>query len=266
MPHNSFSLKAAVRKSGGPEVRWSQKDAAHKLSTQPVIDDMPARNSDFWTSGLPDPWTAFYRFSLVAVALFACLISAGCAHRPPASLTWHTTPAAAKPGRVAVVPVWLGSGVGPAAMIATDSLAASLRECGLHEVVTLSPEQRTRLMPDDILFTNSLNTNTLLRVRDVMKADSILIARIEQFDAYDPIVVGMTVHLVSCHDGAKLWEAAGHFDGRLAEIQEDVRYWYGLANGDSNANLAGWRGTLVSPQAFTRYVTDRLVWTLVPPK
>jgi hypothetical protein len=203
---------------------------------------------------------------LSGLVLFCLVLVAGCTHRPPETLNWHTTPAAVGPGRIAVVPVWLGSGVGSAAEIATDSLAASLRECGLHEVVTLSSEQRAQLFSQDVLFTNDLPTNTLLRVRDAMKADSVLIARIEQFDAYDPVVVAMNVHLISCHDGAKLWEAGGHFDGRRLDIQDDIRYWYGLANGGSHANLAGWRGTLVSPQAFTRYVTDRLVWTLRPPQ
>ena len=200
--------------------------------------------------------------TLFCTALLAVLLLGGCAHRPPASLTWHTTPQALQPARVVVVPVWLANGVGRSAQGVTDSLAASLRELGRHEVVTLSLDQRDRLMPADALFANRLSTEDLLRIRDVAKADAVLLGRVEQYDAYDPVAIGLSVHLVSCHDGAKLWEAAGHFDGRRADVQEDVRHWHGLANGSAGGDLAGWRGTLSSPQAFTRYATDRLVWTL----
>ena len=198
------------------------------------------------------------------ILLGATLLFGGCSHRPPASLTWHTTAQALQPARIAVVPAWLGSGVGRSAQGVTDSLTASLRELGKHEVITLTIEQRDHLMPSDALLSNQLSTESLLRIRDAVKADAIVIARVEQFDAYDPIAVGMVVHMISCQDGAKLWDAAGHFDGRRVEIQDDVEYWHSLANGKAGGDLAGWRGTLSSPQAFTRYVTDRLVWTLNP--
>jgi hypothetical protein len=198
------------------------------------------------------------------LALSATVLLAACAHRPPASLTWHTTAQAMAPARVAVVPAWLGAGVGRSAQGVTDSLTASLRELGKHQVITLTIEQRDRLMPTDALLSNQLSPDALLRIRDAVQADAIVVARVEQFDAYDPIAIGMVVHMVSCHDGAKLWDAAGHFDGRRAEIQADVEHWHSIANGAAGGDLAGWRGTLASPQAFTRYVTDRLVWTLEP--
>ena len=44
-------LNAAVRKSGGPEVRWSKTDAADRLFTFEVNSQRDARDL---TSGLPE--------------------------------------------------------------------------------------------------------------------------------------------------------------------------------------------------------------------
>lgn len=199
--------------------------------------------------------------------LLAALVAAGCARTsPPPATSWRTSARAAEPGRVAVLAFWSGDGVGRSAAATSEAMAASLRELGLHEVLSVGTERRRALLPDDVLLANRLSVEQLLRLRDELRCDAVLLGRIEQFNAYDPVALGLSVHLVSCADGEKLWEATTHLDGARQEVQDDLRRWYERTAGHGAPGIAGWRGVLASPARFARYATDRLVSTLPPPK
>lgn len=201
---------------------------------------------------------------LPLLALAALLLCAGCRETPPPYVSWHSSPRAAEPGRVAVLAFWSNDGVGRSAALVADAAAAALRELGLHEVVLVGAERRRALLPDDVLLANHLGADHLLRLRDALHCDAVLLGRVEQFDGYDPIAIGLSMHLISCADGEKLWEATGHLDGGRSEVQEDLRRWWEQSAGRGSTGPAGWRGVLSSPQAFARYATERLLWTLPP--
>ena len=201
---------------------------------------------------------------LLLVGLLLGTVS--CREEPPHSLSWRTTPRALEPGRVAILPVWSAPGVGRSAASLTASLAASWRELALHEVVLVPVEERKRLVPDDVLRGNTISSDDLLRLRDALHCDAVLFTRIDQFDSFDPVAIGIAAHLISCYDGEKLWEAVGHFDASRSDIQDDLRAWHRDHVGEGNGPLAGWKSALSSPALFSRYVTDRLAGTVIPPK
>lgn len=206
------------------------------------------------------------RVLIAALALLTLGATSGCARTgPPPSTSWRTSERAADPGRVAVLAFWSGDGVGRSSSAVGEAMAASLRELGLHEVLLVGVERRRALLPDDVLLANRLSVEQLLRLRDELRCDSVLLGRIEQFTAYDPVAMGLSVHLVSCADGEKLWEATSHLDGSRQDVQDDLRKWYDRSAGRGTPGIAGWRGVLASPTAFARYVTDRLASTLPPP-
>jgi hypothetical protein len=206
------------------------------------------------------------RLLAAALAIIALGTACGCARTlPPPSTSWRTSERAAEPGRVAVLAFWSGDGVGRSSAAVGEAMAASLRELGLHEVLLVGIDRRRALLPDDVLLANRLSVEQLLRLRDELRCDSVLLGRIEQFTGYDPVAMGLSVHLVSCADGEKLWEATSHLDGSRQDVQDDLRKWYDRSAGRGAPGIAGWRGVLASPTAFARYVTDRLVSTLPPP-
>lgn len=179
----------------------------------------------------------------------------------PKGVSWQATPRAAAPQRIAVLPFWLAAGVGRSAAVTGDNLAASLGELGLHEVSLVSGEERSRLLADDPLAANRLAAADLLRLRDALRCDAVLLGRVEQYDSYEPVSIRVSCHLVSCLDGEVLWSAAGHFDGARADVQQDVEAWY-RSRGEATVGIAGWKGVLASPRAFTRYLCDRLAGTM----
>jgi hypothetical protein len=180
---------------------------------------------------------------------------------PPKAVSWHTTPRAIEPMRVAVLPFALAERVGKGAAECGPSLAASLRELGIHEIVLVGPEQAAHLaLPD--LKTGGVSVDSLLAVRDATGCDAVVMGRVEQFDGFHPVAIGLTVHLVSCADGAVLWSAQAHLDGRSEDVQLDVEGWWQRVRGDNAAAVNGWKSVLASPREFSRYLSDRLAWTL----
>lgn len=185
---------------------------------------------------------------------------------PHEVMSCTTTPRAAEAGRVAVLPFFCADGVGRSAGVMGDSMATGLRELGLHEVILISPEQRDRLLPHDVVLANRMRAEDLLAIRDALHVDAVLLGRIESYDSFDPISIGVTCALISCRDGEVLWNATGHFDGHRQNIQDEVRYWYGRTLSAESNPISGWKVALESPKLFTRYVAERLALSIpVPP-
>jgi hypothetical protein len=180
-------------------------------------------------------------------------------------LSSHTTPQATTVRRVAVLPFYLAQDVGRSAAAMNESMPAALRELGLHEVIAASVTQRDLLLPDDPLAANHLTTDQLLKLRDALHCDAVLIGRIEQFDSFDPISIGVSAHLVSCLDGSVPWSATGNFDGHRQDVQDEIEDWYGRSSGTENGSISGWKSVLQSPRLFTRYVADRLALSIPMP-
>jgi hypothetical protein len=216
------------------------------------------------------PWPArgagLALLALMAMALGGCDWQFWRAKPGPHELlSSHTTPQASAMHRVAVLPFYLGQDVGRAAVAMNESMPAALRELGLHEVISVGLAQRDLLLPEDPLMANHLTTDQLLKLRDALHCDAVLIGRIEQFDSFDPISIGVSAHLVSCLDGTVPWSATGHFDGHRQDVQDEIADWYGRAIGSENASISGWRSVLQSPRLFTRYVAERLVLSIPMP-
>lgn len=198
------------------------------------------------------------------VALVAMLASCG---RPPApqSISSRTSTRAGEPMRVALLPLVAADGVGRSAHVLDDALIAALRTSGRHEVVPVALERARLLLPPASIEASAISTQDLLRLRDQLRVDAVVLGRVEQFQAFDPVAVGLTVHLVSVEDGAVLWSATAQLDAGRQDVQKDLRWWYDHANGGGNATISGWRLAISSPSLFSRYVADRLVETVVPP-
>ena len=181
------------------------------------------------------------------------------------TLSSHTSPHAAALRRVAVLPFSLADSVGRSARVMDASMTAALRELGLHEVITVSVVQCEKLLPRDVIQSNHIGTDELLALRDALHCDGVIVGRIEQFDGFDPLSMGVTAALVSCLDGTVTWSATAHFDSRRKDVQDDIQAWYERTAGTNNESIAGWKLTLKSPQMFTRYCAEKLALSIPLP-
>jgi hypothetical protein len=182
-------------------------------------------------------------------------------------LSFHTTSQAANLRRVAILPFYMAFGVGRSAQTIDEAMSASMRELALNEIETVALNQRDLLLPEDPMVSNHISLEDLLKIRDTLHCDGVLIGRVEQYDSFDPISIGVSAHMISCLDGSVVWSATGQFDGHRDDVQEEIEDWYEHSNGASTANISGWKVVLQSPRLFTRYVTDRLAQSIpiIPP-
>lgn len=198
-----------------------------------------------------------------SVALIAVVFTTGCTRPPaPMSISAQTSTGANEPMRIAVLPFVLANGVGRSAHALDEAFPAALRSLGQHEVIGVSLEKARVLLPANAIERSTITASDLLRIRDALQVDAVVIGRVDQFKGFDPLAIGATAHLVAVTDGAVLWSATAELDAGRADVQEDVQWWHDHGNGNGNASLAGWRLTLSSPSAFSRYVSDRLVETI----
>lgn len=178
---------------------------------------------------------------------------------PSHPFSYHVLPEIGQLHRVAVLPFTRGPRIGRAADVITASMSASLRELGIQQVVEVDPARSDLLPAHDPVLTENISSDDLLRLRDRLNVDGVLVGRVEQFTSFDPIAIGVSVHLVSCLDGQAVWSATGHFDGRRDDVQRDIQAWWRSHQAPSKNSVQGWQNTLQSPSLFTRYVCDRLV-------
>jgi len=200
---------------------------------------------------------------LAGLALSGCL--RGEPPTDPTAFSYHTRPDAHAQRRVVVVPLYAGPGVGASVARLDAALATALRETNLYEVAVLTAGDRDLAFPVPGLGLDNLTPDNLRQFRDRHGNDAILVGRVDHFDSYDPIAIGLEVHLVSCRDGETVWSASGHFDGRREDVQADIRLWHRQTVGDGQPSIGGWQTVLQSPSLFSRYVADRLSATLLAP-
>ena len=199
----------------------------------------------------------------LSLLLSTVLCMNGCTRPPPpASISAQTCAAANEPMRIAVLPFVLADGVGRSAHALDEAFPAALRTLGRHEVIGVPMEKARLLLPAEAIERSTITAADLLRLRDALQVDAVIIGRVDQFKGFDPLAIGATAHLVAVTDGAVLWSATAELDASRADVQDDVQWWHDHGNGSGNASLAGWRLTLSSPSAFSRYVADRLVETI----
>jgi hypothetical protein len=203
--------------------------------------------------------------ALLVVFGFLVVLS-GCRRPPPpASISAQTSVSANEPMRIAVLPFVLADGVGRSAHALDEAFSAALRTLGRHEVIGVPLEKARLLLPASAIERSVITADDLLRLRDALQVDAVVLGRVDQFTGFDPLAIGATAHLVAVTDGAVLWSATAELDAGRADVQNDVQWWHEHGNGSGNASLAGWRMTLSSPSSFARYVADRLVETIPMP-
>lgn len=202
---------------------------------------------------------------VIIIMTVATLLTSCTSARTPvpdgATFSYHRDPAIDQIQRIVVMPFHNAEQVGSSAATLNQAMSAAWRELGAFEVINATLAERDQLVPVDAFRTRNIDSDILRRVFEAFKADAVLIGRIEVFDPYDPVTIGVQAALVSCLNGAIVWTGGGHFDGARKQIQDDIEHWHQHAVGSDYQSVAGWRAALHSPKLFARYVSDRLAVT-----
>lgn len=195
------------------------------------------------------------------------LLLAGCGTRvatgDPVAFSYHTQESIERVHIVAMIPLYHGPEVDDSAITVDAAMATALRELGPFQVRELTTAERDLAFGDPARNLANVTVESLRTFRVRHRADALLVGRIDHYDSYDPMSVGLEAHLISCSDGATLWSATGHFDGRRRDIQREIHNWHRYVVGQGLETIGGWQLVLQSPSLFTRYVCDTLVNTML---
>lgn len=203
-------------------------------------------------------------------SLCCCLgLLSACYRQPtasqPTAFSFFTSETAHHIQRVAVLPLYRHQRVGESAQSLDLAMSSSLREIGLYEILSTSSATRDRLTGTAWHGISSLDIEHLRLARQELRADAILIGYVDFYDCYDPIAAGLELHLIDCRSGETAWSVTAHFDGKRHDVQQDIKGWYRDTIGQGQENSGGWQRALQAPSLFSRYVSDRLVesvlWT-----
>lgn len=208
------------------------------------------------------------RLLLLCLAVGLVLLS-GCTDRrrtdtPSHGFSWWRGDGLAQVRRIAVVPFAHGPKVGRSGEQVAPAFAAALRDMGVAQIVELDPADVPANQRDPLQH-DAVSADQLLHLRDRYHVDAVLLGRIDRMSSYDPMTMDLTVHLVSCRDGQPVWSGSGSFDGRRADVQDDISSWYRRRQVEEGGQVLDWKTTLQSPSRFSRYVADRMTATVMEP-
>lgn len=198
----------------------------------------------------------------ITLTILCCLLLPSCTLRSgnskPVQFSYYTAVNVSSFRRIGIIPFYYAQDVGSSAHIIDTSMTAAIRELGMFETTIISKELRDKVLGADVTTLSAIDPFKLRELRQITHVDAIIIGRIEQYDGFDPMSMGLECHMVSCTDARTLWSANAHFDSRRRDVQEDIQKWHRRAVGLGNTSIGGWQLTLHTPQLFTRYVSDRL--------
>ena len=215
------------------------------------------------------------RRSCTFLALFSILLQPGCSLKPitdPIVGPGHNTsnvfrkeavlPATLR--RLAVLPLTYdeGNATGAAGReILEPVLQSELAKTARFELYFVKPAQLEQWTGkerwDDF---NELPKEFLQTIAQRTGCDGVLFARLSQFQAYPPIVLGWRLRLVA-NDADIIWTADELYDAAEQTVSNSARR-YDRAHTRNNPVLEDSRSILLSPSKFGQYTLSSLLGTL----
>lgn len=200
----------------------------------------------------------------ITVAIILC---AACGNKSaetiPQSFPFYAHPQAQMAKRVIVFPFYQHQKTIETHDTFNFAISQAWRELGHFEVVNLSTADRDSIISTDPLRSGRIVSEDLRKMRQHYQADAVLIGRLEEWQSYDPVAIGLQAYMFDCGEGIPLWTGSGHWDAARADIQKDVQAWHTETIGAGSISINGWRNALQSPRLFSRYVADRLAATVI---
>lgn len=183
----------------------------------------------------------------------------------PANVHRYSDRLASHVRRVAVLPLTCeagGSQVAAGRDLLEVVLYQELGKTKRFELITVAPEQlrhwtgRTTWTAEE-----RLPAEFLKLLRDELACEAVLFSRVTQFQAYPPLVVGLSLKLVETEQPKFLWAVDEVVDAADPSVVNGARR-YQQQQERLPAALADSRSILNSPRRFGHYAASTLVATL----
>ena len=205
------------------------------------------------------PWA--YRAALLALLLVpgGCHLLFGPPGRPKPVPHYFADPRdTASLRRVLLLPFFLEGKSTADPDLVTAIFCRELQKTGRFEVMTLPEDSRGEWTLNYPRRTGRFKVATFLDFSRRFGADAVLFGTVTRFRPYKPPVLGLSVKMISAHNGRSVWESEVLYDMRDQEDMADLRNYLALHK-DEEESYHGPEMTLISPRRFTAYVCGRLV-------
>ena len=176
----------------------------------------------------------FPRFG-TGLVLACCLLGRDCRGRSqPVALRIGWRQKSAKCWRIVLVPFQTPDS-SDKAQIVSRQLGAALRQQGRFEVMMLQGKDVPELSDAGSWQSNRIDPAILRELSRRYNCDAVLIGRIDRWQPYDPVAIGLQVHLIHVGSGAIVWSAGGDFDSRTQPVQDALSTWWDHTHGSGQS-------------------------------
>jgi hypothetical protein len=192
------------------------------------------------------------------MVVWASVFSSGCGRTEPVTFAHWVAPEIEEVRRIVLVP-FQTPGTSDKAEIVGRQLGAALRQQGRFEVMMLLASDAPALSAPGSWESNRIDPSVLRDLSSRYNCDAVLIGRIDRWQPYDPVAIGLQIHLVHAGSGAVVWSVGGDFDSRTQSIQDALATWWDNTHGSGQASISGWRAALSSPRLYATWLSEALV-------
>ena len=213
---------------------------------------------------------------LAVLGLAVAGLLSGCATNPLEDQVWgpsyqplniyaegHTLPAGLK--RLAVLPLTtLGESTelefGRASL--EPVLLAELGRANQFELVPITPDQLLRWTGRrSWTGEEKLPRDFFAKIRSAAGVDGVLLSRLTQYRAYEPLAIGWRIKLLDAQDPRVLWAVDEVFDARQTDVANAARR-FAQAHPEPVPPVGDSRAALMSPRRFAQYTANAVFQTL----
>jgi hypothetical protein len=143
-------------------------------------------------------------------------------------------------------------------------LRTELRKLNRFETVAITQEQLTTWTGQKgIQASDILPLEILIHLQRDLGCDAVLLAHLQSYHPYKPLVVGWKFHLVDLRLQSVLWAADETYDASDESIVERAKYYskktYKLVRGANDSERI-----LLSPQHFNQFTLASILGSLPP--
>ena len=188
----------------------------------------------------------------------------GCGRSQPVTFAQWVAPELPQVRRVVIVPFQTPDS-SDKAQIVPKKLGAALRSHGQFEVMHLKMADIPQLSSEGAWDSNRIEPEILRALSSQYNCDAVLIGRIDRWHPYDPVAIGLQVHLIEVSTGSVVWSVGGDFNSRNQNVQDAIEGWWDATGGSAQASVSGWRITLSSPTIFSDWLATTIVSAIPSP-
>ena len=166
--------------------------------------------------------------------------------------------------RVALMPVWAGTGVAPEAVAALDEVVlAALQRQNRFEVVQFTREEcRRRYVMDAVSSSNALPSDLLEMLKREHAVDAVMFVDLTVYQAYKPLALGFRGKLAAVDGSRLMWTFDNLFSSDEPAVANAARRHF--VNRDRSVPTDLTAAVLQSPSKFAGYAATAMFATLPP--